>query len=1086
MKTNLRVKHPIGLINRAVRCVLLLLAALAAPSAGPDATAETYDLIVRAYCAPGSNCGFPSFNEYRLKVLRAVEEMNRQWEYARISFRPDVRPFVEGTLYEANQACDPPEDGGLDFRALRSAWRALVAANDPQAITIMITQEGDMSCTDPPDGPYVPPQDSKDTPAGLFGIFSTANGAVAGVGSVWAHEMGHYFCLRHTMTFADAATTSMPPPNHDYDPQFRVYDTDPDPGRLEGFDANGPGGDLDMNGNLVDDHEWCETLPFFLPQERTLDQELPGRRCTIVCKERVNGMTQFTSENPAPRWAMSYYSSTCRGPFVVGGQRYESFTPDSLVEFDVCRTQVSQRQSLVDVCANRGGDTDWDGICDMDDGCPTIKNTDQRDRDNDGTPDACDLCPDLGFPTVDTDGDGLGNLCDPDADNDGCLNGIDQNPTMANILVGSLTNQGCGGGVEEVYAFEGDHHDSDGLSDCEDPDDDDDGICDDAVALPGGTPGTPAGGCTMGPDPCPTTAGLVCHSVGDQIPCPPPWIPCLGTGCEEFFIKIVNVINPGPATEVVFGDFQIWNQKLYISPLAGRTVSESINALLGGFRTGSGMPQSGGSGAGASPEGINLPDGFGDDVRMEIWSKPTGGMVSTVATYDAATVENDFETAGSYDGALIVVDVPDTGAPLRIDSTWAHGATRLDLNDVDNDGVPDIIDNCVNVFNPLQIDSDGDRFGDACDPDFDNDLIVGSGDVMEISACLGADLSIELLIGEPAEDVDGIPSQPPDPHLVQQSLACRGRDLNEDEMVTQQDVDLAQGLVGGSPGPSGRRLPALDTMCADGSDCNDGDACTIDYCDPFSGLCANDPIVCDDGDSCTTDSCNAALGACEFLPTAGGLCDDGNLCTTDDQCVSDAAGTVTCQGTPLVCDDGDLCTLDICLAATGQCYFPPKACDDFDLCTLDQCNAADGQCTFPPKNCDDGVACTIDSCLPANGQCVSTPTPASEVPWLDFQTGSLFLWGMTPDAVHWNSYRGTIPATMLGSRPVGTEYDHACFESADAMADGADVSIDSAAPPPGEAFIYYATGEGLCLESIVGRDSSSAARPNALPCPTPP
>ena len=191
---------------------------------------------------------------------------------------------------------------------------------------------------------------------------------------------------------------------------------------------------------------------------------------------------------------------------------------------------------------------------------------------------------------------------------------------------------------------------------------------------------------------------------------------------------------------------------------------------------------------------------------------------------------------------------------------------------------------------------------------------------------------------------------------------------------------------------------------------------------------------------------------------------------------------VPCAG-DFDCDDGDLCTTNTC--AEGLCV-NLFSCDDGDVCTLDQCNRADGQCAFPPKNCDDGVACTIDSCLPADGQCVSTPTPANEVPWLDFQTGSLFLWGMTPDAFHWNSYRGTIPTDMRGSRLPGTEYDHACFESADAMADGADVSIDSADPPLREAFIYYATGEGLCLESIIGRDSSGGVRPNTLACPTPP
>ena len=35
----------------------------------------------------------------------------------------------------------------------------------------------------------------------------------------------------------------------------------------------------------------------------------------------------------------------------------------------------------------------------------------------------------------------------------------------------------------------------------------------------------------------------------------------------------------------------------------------------------------------------------------------------------------------------------------------------------DGDGVPDDFDNCINVANPDQLDSDGDLIGDACDPE---------------------------------------------------------------------------------------------------------------------------------------------------------------------------------------------------------------------------------------------------------------------------------------------------------------------------------------------------------------------------------
>ena len=49
--------------------------------------------------------------------------------------------------------------------------------------------------------------------------------------------------------------------------------------------------------------------------------------------------------------------------------------------------------------------------------------------------------------------------------------------------------------------------------------------------------------------------------------------------------------------------------------------------------------------------------------------------------------------------------------------------------DSDGDGVVDASDNCTLVANPAQRDTDGDNYGNFCDPDFDNDLVVNADDL---------------------------------------------------------------------------------------------------------------------------------------------------------------------------------------------------------------------------------------------------------------------------------------------------------------------------------------------------------------------
>jgi len=66
-----------------------------------------------------------------------------------------------------------------------------------------------------------------------------------------------------------------------------------------------------------------------------------------------------------------------------------------------------------DECLAFGGDIDYDGVCDDNDNCPAIANPDQADFDSDWLGDSCDNCPfDTNVDQVDSDGNGIGDACD--------------------------------------------------------------------------------------------------------------------------------------------------------------------------------------------------------------------------------------------------------------------------------------------------------------------------------------------------------------------------------------------------------------------------------------------------------------------------------------------------------------------------------------------------------------------------------------------------------------------------------------------------------------------------------------------------
>jgi len=106
----------------------------------------------------------------------------------------------------------------------------------------------------------------------------------------------------------------------------------------------------------------------------------------------------------------------------------------------------------------------------------------------------------------------------------------------------------------------------------------------------------------------------------------------------------------------------------------------------------------------------------------------------------------------------------------------AQNANVAGCPDADQDGVCDSADNCVNISNPDQRDSDGDGFGNACDPDLNNDGVVNFTDLAMIKSVFFQSASA--------------------------AAAAANADLNGDGVVNFVDLAIMKNFFFKAPGPS--------------------------------------------------------------------------------------------------------------------------------------------------------------------------------------------------------------------------------------------------------------------------------------------
>ena len=160
-----------------------------------------------------------------------------------------------------------------------------------------------------------------------------------------------------------------------------------------------------------------------------------------------------------------------------------------------------------------------------------------------------------------------------------------------------------------------------------------------------------------------------------------------------------------------------------------------------------------------------LAQGLYGTLSLEVASGVAPGQYSI-------TLAENMGVAGPFFSAQTFQQYP----PGSIDLGSATVSLDVNAFDPDGDGVAEKQDNCREVANPDQRDTDADGIGNACDADLDNDCTVSFGDLASFKAV--------FLTGDPDADFDG------------------------DGVVTFGDLALMRQSFSGAPGPA-----AFPSLC---------------------------------------------------------------------------------------------------------------------------------------------------------------------------------------------------------------------------------------------------------------------------------